>query len=144
MLRVISQIFQFQALPQSLDSSSLSWHLKRDQRGPGVLLQERLNQRCHERGLISKALNYTWIRKDVVMVELLSSGGEGMKGNSQLTSVTHRVRMREPPSSEQLSKASPCSRAFGRLLITLMSTKSHLQPKRWIFKFKDAFFGSQK
>lgn len=67
--------FKFQALPQSLDSFSLSWHLKRDQRSPGVLLQERLNQRYHERGLISKALNYTSIRKDMVMVELLSSGG---------------------------------------------------------------------
>lgn len=75
MLCVISQIFKFEALPRSLDSSSLSWHLERDQRGPGVLLQEHLNQRCHERGLISKALNCTWIRKDVVMVELLSSGG---------------------------------------------------------------------
>lgn len=55
MLCVISQVLKFQGLPQSLDSSSLSWHLKREQGGPGVLQQEHLNQRCHERGLISKS-----------------------------------------------------------------------------------------
>lgn len=47
--------------------------------------------------------------------------------------------MREPPSSEQLSKAFPSSHAFGRFLITLMFVKSHLRPKKWILQFEDAF-----
>lgn len=75
------QIVKFQALLQSLDSFLLSLHPKREGRSPKVLLQEHLNQRCHERGLISKAFNCTYVGKDVVVVDLLSSGGSRTKGS---------------------------------------------------------------